>query len=100
MVLEQVPVPAVPAADVLQPQQIFNGINLAERLEREILVVHNHVILALLLCQMPDVREHRHGNDYLSSVSQIGRHSTALNVEVKLLDSQIRVFVLTHIICP
>ena len=37
------------SSGLLQPQQVFYGINLAERFEREILVVHNHVILALLL---------------------------------------------------
>ena len=78
-------------------QEVFDGIDATESLEREVLVVHNHPVLALLAAEALDVGKHRDGHDDLATVGQVGRHRAALHVEVQLLDAQSGVLVFAHI---
>ena len=82
----------------LKPQQVLNGIDAAEGLEREILVVHNHPVLALLAAQAFDVGKHRDGHDDLAAVGQVGRHCATLHIEVQFLDAQVGVLEFAHIV--
>ena len=72
---------------VSEPQQVLDGIDATEGLEREILVVHDHPFLALLATELLDVRKHRDWDDYLATVRQVGRHRATLHVEVEFLDA-------------
>ena len=58
----------------LEPQQVLDGIDAAESLEREVLVVHDHPVLSLLAAKALDVGEHRDRDDNLAAVCQVSRH--------------------------
>lgn len=77
-------------------QHVFDREYFAYGLEREVLVVHNHVVLPLGFSESLDVGEHGNGHYYLTPVGEEDGHCTSLDVEVKFFDAEVCVFILAH----
>lgn len=76
-------------------QNIFYRVNFTWSIKGEILVIHNHIILSLLLTQTLNIGKHGYRYYHFSTISQEHSHCTTLNSKIQFLNFQSSIFEFT-----